>query len=152
MKLSSVITPMTEGATPLMSPTMNPSRRRSVRKTSGRTASSTTKRLPSMKLSRFAELPWLKTVISKDRRFVELSMSLSVGPNRKNCFINYEKIAINEIVQICRTPVVKDCDIQGPEICRTEYESECWTKQEEHDVEDDVVECETIQDEKCQDE
>merc|ERR1711872_769274 len=30
--------------------------------------------------------------------------------------------------------------------------SECWTKQEEHDVEDDVVECETIQDEKCEDE
>ena len=53
---------------------------------------------------------------------------------RKNCFIEYEKIAFNETVQICRTPLVKDCNIQGPEICRTEYESECWTKQEEHDV------------------
>jgi len=71
---------------------------------------------------------------------------------RKNCFINYEKIAFNETVQICRTPLVKDCDIQGPEICRTEYESECWTKQEQHDVEDDVVECQTIQEERCQDE
>merc|ERR1712002_1080946 len=59
---------------------------------------------------------------------------------RKNCFINYEKIAFNETVEVCRTPLVKDCDVQGPEICRTEYESECWTKQEEHDVEDDVVE------------
>jgi len=71
---------------------------------------------------------------------------------RKNCFIDYEKIAFNETVQICRTPLVKDCDVQGPEICRTEYESECWTKQEEHDVEDDVVECTTVQDEKCADE
>merc|ERR1712002_705095 len=71
---------------------------------------------------------------------------------RKNCFINYEQIAFNETVQVCRKPLVKDCDVQGPEICRTEYESECWTKQEEHDVEDDVVECETIQDEKCEDE
>jgi len=71
---------------------------------------------------------------------------------RKNCFINYEQIAFNETVQVCRTPLVKDCDVQGPEICRTEYESECWTKQEEHDVEDDVVTCETIQDEKCEDE
>jgi len=71
---------------------------------------------------------------------------------RKNCFINYEKIAFNETVSVCRTPLVKDCDVQGPEICRTEYESECWTKQEEHDVEDDVVECETVQDEKCADE
>merc|ERR1712105_138795 len=48
---------------------------------------------------------------------------------RKNCFINYEKIAFNETVQVCRTPLVKDCDVQ-----------------------DDVVECETIQDEKCEDE
>ena len=59
----------------------------------------------------------------------------------KSCFIEYEKIAVNETVEICRTPLVKDCDVQGPEICRTEYESECWTKQEVHDVEDDVVEC-----------
>ena len=71
---------------------------------------------------------------------------------RKNCFIEYEQIAFNETVQVCRTPLVKDCDVQGPEICRTEYESECWTKQEVHDVEDDVVECETIVEEKCEDE
>merc|ERR1719308_497858 len=62
---------------------------------------------------------------------------------RKNCFIEYEKIALQETVNICRKPLVKDCEVEGPEICRTEYESECWTKQEEHDVEDDVVECKT---------
>merc|ERR1712158_93307 len=61
-------------------------------------------------------------------------------------------IAFNETAEICRTPLVKDCDIQGPEICRTEYESECWTKQEVHDVEDDVVECTTEVEEKCEDE
>merc|ERR1712142_91399 len=71
---------------------------------------------------------------------------------RKNCFIEYETIAFNETVQICRTPLVKDCDIQGPEICRTEYESECWTKQEVHDVQDDIVACETVVEEKCEDE
>merc|ERR1739845_323989 len=69
---------------------------------------------------------------------------------RKSCFIQYEQIAFNETVQICRTPLVKDCDVQGPEICRTEYESECWTKQEVHDVEDDVVECKTEVEEKCE--
>merc|ERR1712058_99621 len=47
---------------------------------------------------------------------------------RKSCFIEYEQIAFNETA----------------EICRTEYESECWTKQEVHDVQDDVVECETV--------
>merc|ERR1712058_158516 len=70
---------------------------------------------------------------------------------RKNCFIEYEQIAFNETAKVCRTPLVKDCDIQGPEICRTEYESECWTKQEVHDVQDDVVACETVVEEKCQD-
>merc|ERR1712156_138955 len=60
---------------------------------------------------------------------------------RKSCFIEYEQIAFNETAEICRTPLVKDCDVQGPEICRTEYESECWTKQEVHEVE-----------EKCEDE
>merc|ERR1712066_780294 len=64
----------------------------------------------------------------------------------------YDEIAFNETAEVCRTPLVKDCDVQGPEICRTEYESECWTKQEVHDVEDDVVECETVVEEKCEDE
>ena len=40
---------------------------------------------------------------------------------------------------------------RGPEICRTEYECECWTKQEVHDVEDDVVSCKTEVEEKCED-
>jgi len=71
---------------------------------------------------------------------------------RKSCFIEYEAIALTETVQVCRTPLVKDCDVQGPEICRTEYETECWTKQEAHDVDDDVVECETVYEEKCEDE
>merc|ERR1711973_82937 len=70
---------------------------------------------------------------------------------RKNWLIEYEKIAFNETAEVCRTPLVKDCDVQGPEICRTEYESECWTKQEVHDVQDDVVECETVVEEKCED-
>merc|ERR1711962_1308089 len=68
---------------------------------------------------------------------------------RKSCFIEYEQIAFNKTAEVCRTPLVKDCDVQGPEICRTEYESECWTKQEVHDVQDDVVECETVVEEKC---
>jgi len=70
---------------------------------------------------------------------------------RKNCFIEYKQIGFNVTATVCRTPLVKDCDIQGPEICRTEYESECWTKQELHDVQDDIVECESIFEEKCED-
>jgi len=70
----------------------------------------------------------------------------------KSCYIEYDTVAFNETVQVCRNPLVKDCNIAGPEICRTEYESECWTKQEVHDVQDDVVECRTEMEEICEDE
>jgi len=71
---------------------------------------------------------------------------------RKTCFIAYETVAFNETVNVCRTPLEKDCDRPGPELCTTQYESECWTKNEEHDVVDDVVDCKTVVEEKCEDE
>merc|ERR1712033_49530 len=67
----------------------------------------------------------------------------------KNCFIDYRKIASEEQVEFCHTPLI--CDGEGPEECKTVYESQCETRYHEHDVEDDVVECETIQEEKCED-
>jgi len=71
---------------------------------------------------------------------------------RKICYIEMVDIAHNVTTEICRKPLVKDCDIEGEIVCRTEYQSECWSKQIPHEVEDDVVECNTIQDEKCEDE
>ena len=68
----------------------------------------------------------------------------------KKCFIQYGKTAQNVTVNICRTPLVKDCDIEGDEVtgshhilgfdhfdlqvCSTQYESECLTEQEIHEV------------------
>merc|ERR1711962_652190 len=74
---------------------------------------------------------------------------LTLSPNRKNCFIEYRKIASEEKVEFCHTPLV--CEGEGPVECRTVYESQCQTRYHEHDVEDDVVECETVQEEKCED-
>merc|ERR1719412_2582346 len=31
----------------------------------------------------------------------------------KRCYIAYENFAFNETVKVCRTPLVKDCDIPG---------------------------------------
>merc|ERR1712029_390935 len=67
----------------------------------------------------------------------------------KNCFIDYRKIASEEKIEFCHTPLI--CDGEGPVECRTVYESQCETRYHEHDVEDDVVNCETIQEEKCED-
>jgi len=46
---------------------------------------------------------------------------------------------------------VKDCSKSGDTLCRTEYESECQTRQEEYEVDDDVVDCQELQEEKCRD-
>merc|ERR1711937_885887 len=71
---------------------------------------------------------------------------------------NDGKRCINKVEMVEETEYdeVEQCDHSYDRRCHTtyvtNYESECWTKQEEHDVEDDVVSCETIQDEKCADE
>merc|ERR1712018_330597 len=67
----------------------------------------------------------------------------------KSCFIEYKKVASEEPIQFCHTPLV--CEGEGPEECKTVYESQCETRYHEHDVEDDVVTCETVQDEQCED-
>jgi len=67
----------------------------------------------------------------------------------KSCFIDYKKVASEETIQFCHTPLV--CEGEGPEECKTVYESQCQTSYHEHEVEDDVVSCETVQEEKCED-
>jgi len=70
---------------------------------------------------------------------------------RKVCTIEYEQKAVHEMVEVCITPFVKDCDIDGEEVCHTVYESECSTFQIVHQVEDDVANCKTVEERKCQD-
>ena len=53
---------------------------------------------------------------------------------RKICYIEMVDVAHNVTTQICRKPLVKDCDVAGEQICRTEYQSECWSKQIPHEV------------------
>ena len=67
----------------------------------------------------------------------------------KNCFIEFKNVASQETVQFCHTPLKLEGG--GPEICKTVYESACATRYEEHDVDEDTVDCETIAEEKCED-
>merc|ERR1712032_41034 len=91
------------------------------------------------------------------------------GNDGKRCIDKVEMIEeteYDEVVQCdhsydrrCHTTYVtqyesqqeEDCDENFRKSCFIEYESECWTKQEVHDVQDDVVECETVVEEKCED-
>ena len=43
------------------------------------------------------------------------------------------------------------CEGEGPEECKTVYESNCETSYHEHEVEDDVVDCVEEYEEKCED-
>ena len=53
---------------------------------------------------------------------------------RKVCMIEYESKAYNETVEICSTEIEKDCDVAGPVVCRTIYQSACATRNIEHEV------------------
>ena len=46
----------------------------------------------------------------------------------KTCQITFKKQATTETVKKCYTPLEKVCNGQGPEQCRTVYESSCTTK------------------------
>ncbi len=46
----------------------------------------------------------------------------------KRCFIEYKNVASEEKVKFCFTPLVKNCNIPGPQECTTEYRSECTTR------------------------
>jgi len=70
---------------------------------------------------------------------------------RKVCYINFEPRAFNETVEVCHTPLVKNCTVPGPEVCRTEYETWCMTRQRLHETEDDVPDCRTETMQKCVD-
>ena len=53
----------------------------------------------------------------------------------KDCFIKYEKGAVNITTKVCRKPLVRDCDVgSSEEICSTEYETECVTREMVHQV------------------
>ena len=53
---------------------------------------------------------------------------------RKICYIEMVDTAQNVSTEVCRRPLVKDCDLPGEEICRTEFQSECWSKRIPHEV------------------
>jgi len=65
----------------------------------------------------------------------------------KSCFIEYKKVASEEPVKFCYTPL--GCEGDGLPEEKTVYESHCDTHYHKHDVTDDVVTCRTEYEEKC---
>merc|ERR1719189_746460 len=46
----------------------------------------------------------------------------------KTCQITFKQQAVNETVEKCYKPLNKVCNGQGPDVCKTVYESSCTTK------------------------
>merc|ERR1712141_169101 len=67
----------------------------------------------------------------------------------KSCFIEYKKVASEDAVTFCHTPITLEGG--GPEVCQKVYESACTTRYQEHDVEEDISDCEIVKEEKCED-
>merc|ERR1711971_1243844 len=69
----------------------------------------------------------------------------------KDCYINYDKAATENTVRVCTKKMVKECpgDSGDDIICSIHHQSECWTKQHEHKVTEDVPECEKVPVELC---
>jgi len=67
---------------------------------------------------------------------------------KKSCFIEYKKVAIQETVKKCVNTVEV---VPGDDECKKVTQSVCVTSQHAHDVEDDIVDCVDVQDEKCED-
>merc|ERR1712128_52231 len=81
---------------------MSLSRRRSARRTTGKVVSLSMRRLLLMRLLLFAEPLWLRTVIFRDLKYVELSMSLSAGLSKRF-------MMLRDVVD-CKTEVEEKCE------------------------------------------
>ncbi|TRY61367.1 hypothetical protein TCAL_11582 [Tigriopus californicus] len=67
----------------------------------------------------------------------------------KNCEIEYHPIPKTEKIEVCHRPMVRDCQSEGEIICSNEYETVCETLYHENEVEDQIAQCETKQEEMC---
>ena len=48
--------------------------------------------------------------------------------------------------------LVADCEEEGETVCTTEHRTECVTRRNDHQVEEDVVECHTVHEERIESE
>ena len=62
----------------------------------------------------------------------------------KSCTIHYEDVTHNEDIEVCKTFLCPDCSRDGPQECRTVYDTVCESKKKIHNVLDDVVTCKTL--------
>jgi len=68
----------------------------------------------------------------------------------RSCTIEYEKVAVKDQVEVCRSRPADGCQGGRNTSCETVYTTECQTRQEFTDeIEEDVPSCKTEMEERC---
>merc|ERR1711971_349977 len=107
-----------------------------------------------MMMTEYTEYEETVTCVHKEEKRCHESYVTDFEPTRqrecdqkfeKRCSIYYEDVAVPDVVEVCKTDIAYNCDKKGPEECKTIYDTVCETTRTIHTVEDDVANCQVVQ-------
>merc|ERR1711971_1209895 len=107
-----------------------------------------------MMMTEYTEYEETVTCVHKEEKRCHESYVTDFEPTRqrecdqkfeKRCSIYYEDVAVPDVVEVCKTDIANNCNKEGPKECKTIFDTVCETTRTIHTVEDDVANCQVVQ-------